>query len=78
MAGSLGVSEEVNELQTLCEQAIRESPLVCLLWLDDAGGTHFIGAGQEQPLSRLKLLGLLESVKLMVHQQILHEQKPGG
>ncbi len=42
------MSEEVKELQALCEQAIRESPLVCLLWLDDAGGTHFIGAGTRE------------------------------
>jgi len=42
--------------------------LVC--WLDNDGGAHFIGAGTEQPLSRLKVMGLLEATKMMVADQI--------
>lgn len=42
--------------------------LVC--WLDAEGGAHFVGAGTEQPLSRLKVMGLLEATKMMVADQI--------
>lgn len=49
--------------------ATAQVALIC--WLDAEGGAHFVGSGTEQPLSRLKVIGLLESSKMMIQQQIL-------
>lgn len=49
--------------------ATAQVALIC--WLDADGGAHFVGSGTDQPLSRLKVIGLLESSKMMIQQQIL-------